>query len=88
MKPGPQRGVQVGERRVALHAVIVDPSLFVGGLLTACNAFHHVGDGVEPAFALRRDLGERLRAVGYVFVALDVFGYRSGALNELLGNRP
>lgn len=45
-------------------------------------------DELPRAFALRRDLGERLRAVGYVFVALDVFGYRSGALNELLGNRP
>jgi pyridinium-3,5-biscarboxylic acid mononucleotide sulfurtransferase len=41
-------------------------------------------DELPRAFALREELGRRLRATGYVFVALDVFGYRSGALNELL----
>jgi hypothetical protein len=37
------------------------------------------------AFALREQLGQALQAAGYVFVALDVFGYRHGALNALLG---
>lgn len=36
------------------------------------------------AFDQRLAIGERLLAAGYVFVALDVFGYRSGSLNVLL----
>ncbi|MBL8725767.1 MAG: ATP-dependent sacrificial sulfur transferase LarE [Planctomycetes bacterium] len=44
-------------------------------------------DELERAFALREQLGRELRSTGYVFVALDVFGYRSGSLNELL-HRP
>jgi uncharacterized protein len=36
------------------------------------------------AFAERTAIGHALRGVGYVFVALDVFGYRSGSANELL----
>jgi pyridinium-3,5-biscarboxylic acid mononucleotide sulfurtransferase len=45
---------------------------------------------MEQAFALRERIGEGLRAAGYTFVALDVFGYRSGAMNALLpaGDRP
>jgi PP-loop superfamily ATP-utilizing enzyme len=27
---------------------------------------------------------EQLRAIGYTFVALDLAGYRTGSLNELL----
>ena len=42
-------------------------------------------DEMARAFELRERLGQDLQAVGYVFVALDVFGYRHGALNALLG---
>ena len=42
-------------------------------------------DEMARAFALREQLGQALQAAGYVFVALDVFGYRHGALNALLG---
>jgi uncharacterized protein len=41
-------------------------------------------DELERAFALREQLGQGVRAAGYTFVALDVFGYRHGALNDLL----
>lgn len=41
-------------------------------------------DELPRAFELREQIGERLVAAGYVFVALDVFGYRSGAMNALL----
>ncbi len=36
------------------------------------------------AFDERVAIGERLKAAGYLFVALDVFGYRSGSMNVLL----
>lgn len=42
-------------------------------------------DELPRAFELREDIGRGLKACGYVFVALDVFGYRSGAMNDLLG---
>lgn len=41
-------------------------------------------DELPEAFEQRQAIGEGLRLAGYVFVALDVFGYRSGALNQLL----
>lgn len=41
-------------------------------------------DELPRAFELREQLGRGLQAVGYTFVALDVFGYRHGALNALL----
>lgn len=45
-------------------------------------------DELPRAFSLRRELGDGLRAVGYVFIALDVFGYRTGAMNEVLAREP
>lgn len=45
-------------------------------------------DELPRAFELRRELGERLQAAGYLYVALDVFGYRSGSLNDLLAHKP
>ena len=39
---------------------------------------------LERAFASREAIGRALQACGYTFVALDVFGYRSGAMNEIL----
>ena len=41
-------------------------------------------DELPRAFERREDLGRGLLAAGYTFVALDVFGYRHGALNALL----
>lgn len=41
-------------------------------------------DELDRAFGLRQELGRAIRQAGYTFVALDVFGYRHGALNELL----
>ena len=41
-------------------------------------------DELERAFRLREELGRGVVAAGYAFVALDVFGYRSGAMNRLL----
>jgi uncharacterized protein len=41
-------------------------------------------DELERAFALRQESWAAVRAAGYRFVALDLLGYRSGALNELL----
>ncbi|MEO6596430.1 MAG: ATP-dependent sacrificial sulfur transferase LarE [Planctomycetota bacterium] len=44
-----------------------------------------VGQGeLLRAFELRDTIGRGIKAAGYVFVALDVFGYRSGAMNDLL----
>lgn len=42
------------------------------------------GDELPRAFELREELGRGLQSAGYTFVALDVFGYRHGALNALL----
>ena len=41
-------------------------------------------DELQLAFEQRRAIGERLQSAGYMFVALDVFGYRTGSLNRLL----
>lgn len=41
-------------------------------------------DELPRAFELREVLGRGIQAAGYAFVAIDVFGYRSGALNLLL----
>jgi uncharacterized protein len=41
-------------------------------------------DELERAFALREVLGTAIRGAGYRFVALDVFGYRSGGFNTML----
>lgn len=45
-------------------------------------------DELPQAFVLREAIGRGLVAAGYLFVALDVFGYRSGAFNHLLTNIP
>lgn len=34
--------------------------------------------------AALREMGQRLRAIGFLFVALDVEGYRQGSLNAEL----
>lgn len=42
------------------------------------------GDELERAFALREALRSGILSAGYTFVSLDLFGYRSGGLNDLL----
>ncbi len=39
---------------------------------------------LERAFAAREAIGRDLQACGYAFVALDVFGYRTGSMNQML----
>ena len=39
---------------------------------------------LERAFFMREQIGRDLQACGYTFVSLDVFGYRSGAMNLML----
>ena len=41
-------------------------------------------DELVRAFEMREVLGRDVQATGYKFVAIDVFGYRSGAMNTLL----
>ncbi len=41
-------------------------------------------DELPRAFSLREELGRGLVAAGYRFVALDVFGYRSGGFNAMV----
>lgn len=45
-------------------------------------------DELADAFAQRERIGRECQAAGYLFVALDVFGYRSGSLNDLLKKLP
>jgi uncharacterized protein len=39
---------------------------------------------LERAFAAREAIGRDVQACGYAFVALDVFGYRTGSMNQML----
>jgi pyridinium-3,5-biscarboxylic acid mononucleotide sulfurtransferase len=39
------------------------------------------GDDLERAFALRKEISERIRAHGFRYVTLDLDGYRAGAMN-------
>ena len=42
-------------------------------------------DELERAWALRDRLADAVKAAGFTYVALDLEGYRTGALNEVLG---
>ena len=44
-------------------------------------------DEMERAFAEREDLVAELKAAGYIHVALDLAGYKSGSLNAALGKK-
>jgi pyridinium-3,5-biscarboxylic acid mononucleotide sulfurtransferase len=44
-------------------------------------------DEMERAFAEREDLVAELRAAGFLHVALDLAGYKSGSLNAALGKK-
>ena len=41
-------------------------------------------DELLCAFDAREAIGRDLQACGYAFVALDVFGYRTGSMNQML----
>ncbi|HEU4758893.1 MAG TPA: ATP-dependent sacrificial sulfur transferase LarE [Dehalococcoidia bacterium] len=43
--------------------------------------------GMDVLLSSRRAVTERLRALGYLYVTLDLAGYRSGSLNEALRRR-
>ena len=36
----------------------------------------------------RLEIAEHLRALGYTYVTLDLEGYRTGSMNETLGEKP
>jgi uncharacterized protein len=40
--------------------------------------------GLELVIARRAEVVERLKALGYLYVTLDLAGYRSGSLNSSL----
>jgi len=40
---------------------------------------------LERAFGLRREVAAAVRSAGYAYVALDLDGFRSGSMNEVLG---
>lgn len=44
--------------------------------------------GIELLVANRQAVSERLKALGYLYVTLDLAGYRSGSLNAALRRRP
>lgn len=60
--------------------------------LTGFRARHHdrlcrvevVEAELEQAFALRKDIVENLKKIGYLWVSLDLSGLRSGSLNDQL----
>ncbi len=41
-------------------------------------------EGMNALLASRHEVSERLKALGYLYVTLDLAGYRSGSLNEAL----
>ena len=41
-------------------------------------------DEMERAFASREEISSKLRTIGFLYVALDLDGYRSGSLNSVL----
>ncbi len=43
-------------------------------------------DELARAFELREPLARGVRAAGYTFVAVDLLGYRAGAMNDLLAD--
>jgi uncharacterized protein len=43
--------------------------------------------GLDLLIARRAEVVERLKALGYLYVTLDLAGYRSGSLNAALGRR-
>ena len=43
------------------------------------------GEQIERAVTLRNELTEKLRALGWRYVTLDLAGFRSGSMNEVLG---
>jgi uncharacterized protein len=38
----------------------------------------------EKLFALRKEIHDALRALGFSYVTADLYGFRSGSLNETL----
>ena len=49
-----------------------------------------VPEEIEKLFAanLHRDVSQALKDIGYKYVTLDLQGYRTGSLNEVLPEKP
>ena len=43
---------------------------------------------MDRAFAEREEISSELKAAGFLYVALDLAGYKSGSLNAALGKKP
>jgi uncharacterized protein len=43
--------------------------------------------GIDALLEKRHEISERLKALGYLYVTLDLAGYRTGSLNEALANK-
>ncbi|MEE8346397.1 MAG: TIGR00268 family protein, partial [Dehalococcoidia bacterium] len=43
--------------------------------------------GLELLIARRAEVVERLKSLGYLYVTLDLAGYRSGSLNAAVGRQ-
>lgn len=39
---------------------------------------------IEKAWRMRKELGEICKKAGFTYVAIDIYGYRTGAMNEVL----
>lgn len=39
---------------------------------------------MQKLLGLREEIGQRLREIGYTYVAMDLLGYRTGSMNEVL----
>ena len=82
----------------SLHRIAAAEDILRDLGLREVRARHHdqlcrieVGaDEMELAFAHREEIAARLKALGYLWVSLDLSGLRSGSLNDVLrtANRP
>jgi uncharacterized protein len=45
-------------------------------------------EGIEALLPARREIADHLRSLGYLYVTLDLLGYRPGAMNEALASEP
>ena len=72
------RSLGVRQLRVRHHAL---PS---GGTVARIETDD---EGMDSLLANRQQVAERLKALGYLYVTLDLAGYRSGSMNEALKAR-
>jgi uncharacterized protein len=73
------RSLGIGQLRVRHHVL---PS---GGTVARIETDD---EGMDSLLAERQAVSERLKALGYLYVTLDLAGYRTGSMNEALRARP